>query len=74
MSGGEVVMVKAAEPQLFEPLLPLASPFPEEPSEEPEETTEPEQPQEQEQEPSVQQPPEETSSGSSVERVWELND
>ena len=75
-SGGEVVLVKAAEqPQLFEPVLPLASPFPEEPgepSEEPEETAEPEQPQEQEPEPSVQQPPEAASSGSSVERVWEL--
>ena len=72
-SGGEAVMVKAVEqPQLFEPLLPLASPFPEEPSEEPEETAEPEQPQEQEPEPSVQQPPEAASSSSSIERVWEL--
>lgn len=73
-SGGEAVMVKAVEqPQLFEPLLPLESPFPEEPeelSEEPEETAEPEQPTEPEQ--TVQPPPEATSSGSSVERVWEL--
>ena len=69
-------MVKAVEqPQLFEPLLPLESPFPEEPeepSEEPEETAEPEQPQEQEPELSVQSPPEAASSGSAIERVWEL--
>lgn len=72
VSGGEAVMVKAVEqPQLFEPLLPLESPFPEEPSEEPEETAEPEQPAEPEPDQTVQ-PPEGTSSGSSVERVWEL--
>ena len=71
-SGGEAAMVKAVEqPQLFEPLLPLESPFPEEPSEEPEETAEPEQPAEPEADQTVQ-PPEGTSSGSSVERVWEL--
>ena len=68
-SGGETAMVKAAEqPQLFEPLLPLESPFPEEPEEpleEPEQSAEPEPDQ-------TVQPPEGTSSGSSVERVWEL--
>ena len=68
-SGGETAMVKAAEqPQLFEPLLPLESPFPEEPEEPLEE---PEQPAEPEPDQTVQ-PPEGTSSGSSVERVWEL--
>lgn len=75
-SGGEAAMVKAVEqPQLFEPLLPLEAPFPEEPeepSEEPDETAEPEQPTEPEPEQTVQPPPEGTSSGSSVERVWEL--
>lgn len=44
--GGEAVMVKAVEQaQLFEPLLPLESPFPEEPEEpleEPEQPAEPE--------------------------------
>lgn len=76
MPVGEVAMVKAVEqPQLFEPLLPLESPFPEEPeepSEEPDKTAEPEQPTEPEQEQTVQPPPEATSSGSSIERVWEL--
>lgn len=75
-SGGEAAMVKAVEQaQLFEPLLPLEAPFPEEPeepSEEPDETAEPEQPTEPEPEQTVQPPPEGTSSGSSVERVWEL--
>ena len=68
-SGGEAAMVKAVEqPQLFEPLLPLESPFPEEPEEPLEE---PEQPAEPEPDQTVQ-PPAGTSSGSSVERVWEL--
>lgn len=68
-SGGEAAMVKAVEQaQLFEPLLPLESPFPEEPEEPLEE---PEQPAEPEPDQTVQ-PPEGTSSGSSVERVWEL--
>lgn len=72
---GEAAMVKMAEqPRLFEPLLPMESPFPEksepekseseELSEEPEEAAE--------QEPTVRQPPESTSSSSSIERVWEL--
>lgn len=69
-SGGETAMVKAVEQaQLFEPLLPpLESPFPEEPEEpleEPEHPAEPEPDQ-------TAKPPEGTSSGSSVERVWEL--
>ena len=65
-SGGEAAMVKAVEQaQLFEPLLPLESPFPEEPEEPLEE---PEQPAEPEPDQTVQ-PPEGTSSGSSVERV-----
>lgn len=68
-SGGETAMVKAVEQaQRFEPLLPLESPFPEEPEEPLEE---PEQPAEPEPDQTVQ-PPEGTSSGSSVERVWEL--
>ena len=71
----EAALVKAKElPRLLEPLLPLESPFqeePEEPSEEPEETAEPGQPAEPELEQTAQ-PPESSSSGSSAERVWEL--
>ena len=55
-SGGETAMVKAVEQAPEEP---------EEPLEEPEQPAEPEPDQ-------TVQPPEGTSSGSSVERVWEL--